>query len=147
MTEEANKENLRENSAEVSNQLKQKTAELEKVIADKGSEIAALKKSESELQEKLSAVSKSLTEAVVSYKARVIQMNPGITEELISGETIEAVETSLEKAIGLISRVKKSVEKEISQTRVPAGAPGRRTADLSALSPREKIQYAIGGKK
>ena len=147
MTEEANKENLRENSAEVSNQLKQKTAELEKVIADKGSEIAALKKSESELREKLSAVSKSLTEAVVSYKARVIQMNPGITEELISGETIEAVETSLEKAIGLISRVKKSVEKEISQTRVPAGAPGRRTADLSALSPREKIQYAIGGKK
>ena len=147
MTEEANKENLRENSAEVSNQLKQKTAELEKVIADKGSEIAALKKSESELQEKLSAVSKSLTEAVVSYKARVIQMNPGITEELISGETIEAVEMSLEKAIGLISRVKKSVEKEISQTRVPAGAPGRRTADLSALSPREKIQYAIGGKK
>jgi signal transduction histidine kinase len=120
---------------------------LEKVIADKGSEIAALKKSESELQEKLSAVSKSLTEAVVSYKARVIQMNPGITEELISGETIEAVEMSLEKAIGLISRVKKSVEKEISQTRVPAGAPGRRTADLSALSPREKIQYAIGGKK
>ena len=147
MTEEANKENLRENSAEVSNQLKQKTAELEKVIADKGSEIAALKKSESELREKLSAVSKSLTEAVVSYKARVIQMNPGITEELISGETIEAVEMSLEKAIGLISRVKKSVEKEISQTRVPAGAPGRRTADLSALSPREKIQYAIGGKK
>jgi len=30
---------------------------------------------------------------------------------------------------------------------VPAGAPGRRASDLSALSPREKIQYAIGGKK
>ncbi len=147
MTEEANKENLRENSAEVSNQLKQKTAELEKVIADKGSEIAALKKSESELQEKLSAVSKSLTEAVASYKARVIQMHPEITEELISGETIDAVEDSLGKAIGLINRVKKSVEKEISNTRVPAGAPGRHASDLSALSPREKIQYAIGGKK
>ena len=147
MTEEANKENLREDSSEADNQLEQKTAELEKVIADKESEIAALKKSESELKQQLSAVSKSLTEAVASYKARVIQMNPGITEDLISGETIEAVETSLEKAIGLISRVKKSVEKEISQTRVPAGAPGRQTADLSALSPREKIQYAIGGKK
>ena len=115
MTEEANKENLRENSSGTGNQLEQKTAEFEKVIADKESEIAALKKSEGELQEKLSAVSKSLTEAVASYKARVIQMNPGITEELISGETIEAVEISLEKAIGLISRVKKSVEKEISQ--------------------------------
>ena len=147
MTEETNKENLRENISDIGNQSEQKTADFEKVIADKESEITALKKSESELQAKLSAVTKSLTEAVASYKARVIQMNPGIMEELISGETIEAVETSLEKAIGLISRVKKSVEKEISQTRVPAGAPGRRTADLSALSPREKIQYAIGGKK
>jgi hypothetical protein len=43
--------------------------------------------------------------------------------------------------------VKKSVEKEISNIKVPAGAPGRRASDLSALSPREKIQYAIGGKK
>ena len=143
MTEEVNKEN----SAGMGNQLEQKAATFEKIIADKESEITALKKSESELQEKLSAVSKSLSQAVASYKARVLQMNPGITEELISGETIEAVETSLEKAIGLINRVKKSVEKEISHTRVPAGAPGRRTADLSALSPREKIQYAIGGKK
>ena len=123
MTEEANKENLRENSSGVGNQLEQKTAEFEKVIADKESEIAALRKSEGELQEKLFAVSKSLTEAVARYKARVIQMNPGITEELISGETIEAVEISLEKAIGLIRRVKKSIEKEISNTRVPAGAP------------------------
>ena len=147
MTEETNKENLRENSSGIGNQLEQKTADFEKLIADKESEIAALKTSESELQEKLSALSKSLKEAVTSYKTRIIQMNPGITEELISGETIEAVETSLEKAIGLISRVKKSVEKEISHTRVPAGAPGRRTSDLSGLSPREKIQYAIGGKK
>ena len=147
MIEEANKENLRENSSGIGNQLDQNTTGFEKVIADKESEIAALKESESELQAKLSTVTKSLTEAVASYKARVIQMNPGITEELISGETIEAVEISLEKAIGLIGRVKKSIEKEISQTKVPAGAPGRRTADLSALSPREKIQYAIGGKK
>jgi chromosome segregation ATPase len=147
LTEETAKENLTENSSEVGNQIEKKTAEFEKVIASKESEIAALKKSESELQEKLSAVSKSLAEAVASYKARVIQVNPEITEELISCETIGAVDDSLEKAINLISRVKKSVEKEISHTRVPAGAPGRHTSDLSALSPREKIQYAIGGKK
>ena len=147
MTEEASKENGLENSSGNGNQLEQKVAEFEQIVADKESEIATLKKSEGELKEKLSAIGKSLTEAVASYKDRVVQMNPGITEELISGDTIEAVDTSLEKAIGLIGRVKKSVEKEISQIRVPAGAPGRRTSDLSALSPREKIQYAIGGKK
>ena len=147
MTEEASEENGRENSPGNVNQLEQKVAEFERIVADKASEIAALKKSEGELKEKLSAVSKSLTEAVVSYKDRVVQMNPEITEELISGDTIEAVDKSLEKAISLIGRVKKSVEKEISNIRVPAGAPGRRIPDLSTLSPREKIQYAIGGKK
>jgi cell division septum initiation protein DivIVA len=145
LTEEASNENGQGNSPV--NQLEQKTGELEQTVADKESEIATLRKSEGELKEKLSAVSKSLTEAIASYKGKVIQMNPGITEELIIGDTIEMVDESLEKALSLIGRVKKSVEKEMSHTRVPAGAPGRRTPDLSALSPREKIQYAIGGKK
>ena len=71
MTEEENKENGRENNPGDGNQLEQKAAEFEQVIADKESEIAALRKSEGELKEKLSAVSKSLTEAVASYKDRV----------------------------------------------------------------------------
>ena len=140
MTEEATKENTQETSPGNSNQSAQ-------IVAEKEREIAALKKSEGELKEKLSAVSKSLTAAIVRYKDRVVQSNPEITEELISGDTIEAVDISLEKAISLIGRVKKSVEKEKSQIRVPAGAPGRRIPDLSTLSPREKIRYAIGGKK
>ena len=122
MTEEASKENGQENSSGNGNLLKQEVAEFKQTIAEKENEIAVLKKSEGELKEKLSAVSKSLTEAVVSYKGVVVQMNPGVTEELISGDTIEAVDKSLEKAISLIGRVKKSVEKEISHIRVPAGA-------------------------
>ncbi len=146
MTEDVNNKESGQGNNPV-NQFEQKVGELEQVVADKESEVATLRKSEDELKERLSAVGKSLTEAVNSYKGRVIQMNPGITEELISGDTIEAVDKSLEKALSLIGRGKKSVEKEISHTRMPAGAPGRRTPDLSTLSPREKIQYAIGGKK
>jgi hypothetical protein len=145
LTEEVNKENEQEDNPV--NQLEQKMVELEQVVTEKEGEIAALRKSEGELKEKLSVVGKSLTEAVNSYKSRVIQMNPGITEELIEGSTVEEIDKSLEKALGLIGRVKKSVEKEMSHTRMPAGAPGRRPPDLSGLSPREKIQYAIGGKK
>ena len=140
MTEEATKENTGETSPGNGDRFEQ-------IVAEKEREIAALKKSEGELKEKLSVVSKSLTAAVIRYKDRVVQLNPEITEELISGDTIEAVDNSLEKAISLIGRVKKSVEKEISHIKVPAGAPGRRITDLSTLSPREKIQYAIGGKK
>ncbi len=138
MVEETSKEN---------EQAVQRVSELEQAVAEKESEIAVMKKSEGELKEKLVAVSTSLTAAVKSYKDRIIQLNPGLAEELIEGETIEAIDKSLEKALGIIGRVKKSVEKEISHNRVPAGAPGRRSPDLSGLSPREKIQYAIGGKK
>ena len=147
MTEEENKANMRDNNPGAGTQPEQQAAGFKQVIADKDTEIAALRKSEGELKEKLSAVSKSFMEAVASYKSRVLQMNPGIAEELINGETIEAVNTSLEKAISLMGRVKKTMEKEIANIKVPAGAPGRRASDLSALTPREKIQYAIGGKK
>ena len=145
MTEEENKENNRKDNS--GTEPEQKGAGFAQIIADKDTEITALRKSETELKEKLAAAGKSLVEAVAGYKSRVLQMNPGITEELINGDTIETVNTSLEKAISLVGRVKKSVEKEISNIRVPAGAPGRRPSDLSGLSPREKIQYAIGGKK
>jgi hypothetical protein len=145
LTEEENKENNRKDNS--GTEPEQKGAGFAQIIADKDTEIAILRKSETELKEKLAVAGKSLTEAVAGYKSRVLQMNPGITEELINGDTIEAVNLSLEKAISLVGRVKKSVEKEISNIKVPAGAPGRRASDLSALSPREKIQYAIGGKK
>jgi hypothetical protein len=145
LTEEENKEtNRKDNSG---TEPEQKEAGFTQIIADKDTEITALRKSETELKEKLAAAGKSLTAAVAGYKSRVLQLNPGITEELINGDTIEAINTSMEKAISLVGRVKKSVEKEISNIKVPAGAPGRRASDLSALSPREKIQYAIGGKK
>ena len=52
----------------------------------------------------------------------------------------------VEKAKALVSRVKQGVEAEVSLAKVPAGAPERTLPDLSALSPREKIQYAIGGR-
>jgi hypothetical protein len=144
---EENKGNAQENNSGVVSQPEQKAAQFEQVIAEKESEIAALRKSEGELKEKLSAVSKALNEAVAGYKDRVLELNPEIEAELIGGDTVEAVNTSLQKAVNLVGRVKKSMEKEMSNIRVPAGAPGRRATDLSGLSPREKIQYAIGGKK
>jgi hypothetical protein len=144
---EENKDNAQENNSGAGNQPEQKAVQFEQVIAEKEGEIAALRKSEGELKEKLVAVSKALNDAVAGYKDRVLELNPEIEAELIGGDTVEAVNTSLQKAVNLVGRVKKSMEKEISNIRVPAGAPGRRATDLSGLSPREKIQYAIGGKK
>lgn len=125
----------------------QRVAELEQMVAAKDIEIAILKKSADEFKEQLSMANESLAEATQRYKARIIQMHSGITEELVNGDTIEAIDKSLEKALTMIGQVRKSVEKEISNERIPAGAPGRQVVDISTLSAREKIQYAIGGNR
>lgn len=121
--------------------------ELEQVVASKDSEIATLKQAEAELEGRLTTVSNSLAEAVTGYKAMAIQANPEVIEELVSGDTIESINESLDKAKALVSKVRQGLETEISLAKVPAGAPERTSPDLSALSPREKIQYAIAGRK
>ncbi len=118
---------------------------LEEALAVKDSEIAALKQSLHEARQTLDEISKALPRAVAAYKELVVQANPGMLAELIAGDTIDEVNESLENARTLMDRVRQEIEAEAAKTRVPAGAPQRAPLDLSALSPREKIRYAIGG--
>ena len=122
-------------------------AELEKAIAGKDSEIIASKQAMDELDKKLVDISDALAEAVAGYKALVLKANPGVLAELIIGDTVDEVNQALENAQSLIARVRQEMEAEASRTKVPAGAPQRAPLDLSGLSPREKIQYAIGGNR
>jgi len=122
-------------------------SELERAIADRDKQIAALKQSMAELEQKLADLENSLSQAVSSYRALAVKANPGVPEELIAGDSIEAIDKSAEDAQTLIDRVRKELEAEIAGARVPAGAPQRTPADLSALSPQEKIQYAIGERR
>ena len=124
-----------------------RVAELEGIVSNRDSDIAVLEQSVNEMEEKLTIANDSLTEAVTGYRNMIVQTNPDILEELIIGDTIESLNGSLEKARSLIGRVKQGLESEIAMSRVPPGAAERRPPDLSALSPREKIQYAIGGKR
>ena len=117
--------------------------EFEQVVASKDSEIVALKQATVESDKKLADISNALTQAVASYKALVVETNPEVPAELITGDTIDAVNESLENAKALIDRVRQGIEEEALKTKVPAGAPQRTPLDLSVLSPREKIQYAI----
>ena len=72
---------------------------------------------------------------------RVLELEGCIT----TGDTIEEVNESLKNALALVERVRQEMEAEASRTKVPAGAPQRAPLDLSELSPREKIKYAMGG--
>jgi len=128
--------------------------ELEGLLAQKDEElslantrIAELEQALTGLDKKLTDTTNALSQAIASYKTLVIKSKPGVIEEFITGDNIEEIDASLERAKTLIVRVRKGLEEEVAATRVPAGAPQRVPLDLSTLSPREKIQYAIGGKK
>jgi predicted RNase H-like nuclease (RuvC/YqgF family) len=118
---------------------------LEQTLAGKDAEITALKQILDEARQTLDGLGKALAKSVAAYKELIIQANPGLLAELITGDTIEAVDASLKQARALIERVRQEMEAEAARTRVPAGSPQRAPLDLSGLSAREKIQYAIGG--
>jgi len=122
-------------------------AELEQALSAKDGEVASLRQYAGELEAMLSATRDSLAEAVASYRGMVVRGNPGVVGELISGDSIESIDESLHRAKELVGRVRQGLEAEVSLARVPAGAPERRALDLSALSPREKIQHGIGGRR
>ncbi|HLB28034.1 MAG TPA: hypothetical protein VJK47_02360 [Dehalococcoidales bacterium] len=121
-------------------------ASLKQEIASKETEIDSRKQGGQEMEKRLAALNNSLAQAVASYKTAVVRTNPEIIEELIIGDTIQSIDESLAKAKELVSKVRRGVESEISLAKVPAGAPERTSPDLSTLSPREKIQYAMGRK-
>jgi chromosome segregation ATPase len=119
---------------------------LEKTLAEKDGEIAVLKQVAEDFKQKFDVASRALPQAVAAYKELAVQASPGLVAEMIQGDTIEAVNESLNAARALVERVKQKVEEENVSVRVPAGAPQRTLPDLSALSPREKIKYAMEGK-
>ena len=121
-------------------------AELEQMVASKDTEIVTLKETIVASDGKLTEINDTLSQAIASYKNLVVESNPEILTELITGDTVDAVNESLGSARALVDRVKQGIEVEAAMTKVPVGAPQRAPLDLSVLSPREKIQYAIGGK-
>jgi predicted RNase H-like nuclease (RuvC/YqgF family) len=120
-------------------------AGLERELESRNAEVAVLNQSLEEARKAVDELGKSLPEAVAAYKGLVVQANPGVPVEMIAGDSIEAVNESLASARTLVERVRREIEAEAARTRIPAGAPQRTPPDMSALSAREKIQYALGG--
>lgn len=127
-----------------------RVVELENLLAAKEGEIGEAKARVSELERalavaegRLSELNGSLKQAVSSYRVLVVQSHADVPEELIKGDSIEEINHSLKSARELASRIKTSIEADMASARVPAGAPQRASFDLSALSPREKINLGI----
>jgi len=143
-------ESLKQEKEVLNNELKVKEAtigELEEALASRDTEISELKQTVAEAEGKLVQINDSLSQAVASYRELVVAAHPEIPPELITGDSIELIDESRQSAQALVDKVKQGIEAETLKTRVPPGAPQRAPLDLSVLSPREKIEYAIGGKR
>ena len=128
-------------------QVRVKVLDLEASLAEKDGEITRADTRISELEQVVSELGDKLGQAVSSYRTLAVETNSQVPEELITGATVEEISASLERAISLVSRVKQELEAEIASARVPIGSPERTPINLEALSPREKIEYAIGGRR
>jgi uncharacterized coiled-coil protein SlyX len=137
-------------AAELEEQLAEKNSrisELEQALVERDEQINSLKQSLAELEARLTEVKEGRAQAIASYRELVVSSNPDLPEELISGDSVEEIDKSLAGARALIDRVRQRLETEIAGAKIPAGAPLRAPADLSALSPQEKIQYAMGERR
>jgi hypothetical protein len=117
--------------------------ELEGDLAEKSSRITELETLEAESKAQAGHLGESLKGAIAGYKALIIASNPGVLPELINGESIEALNSSMTKGKELTGKVRTNLEAQIQKTRVPAGAPARGPEDVSGLSAREKINRGL----
>ena len=128
-------------------ELTDRVASLEADLASKGTQIGELTtQGESQTQELILALQKGkdeLESAVGAYKDVVLKANPLIPTDMLQGLTIDEVNTSLEKATGLVGQIKQGLEKEGNADKIPPGAPQRTGPDLSAMSTKEKINYGL----
>lgn len=122
-------EETRDTATHDKDDLQARITRLEQGIASKDSELTAIKQ--------------LLSGAVTKYRAAILASAPSIPEELVKGESIDEIDASLELARGIVTKVRQQLEVEAEASKVPTGAPPRMPQDLSALSPAEKIAYAL----
>jgi len=126
--------------------LKEASDKKDFVIADLETKRGELESSLSEVKKQSEALTTTLKDArdqaVAKYATMAKALNPTIPEDMISGETIEELDASVEKAKGLVSSVKKTMETEASAAKVPAGAPTRGET-TEGMSSRDKIAAGI----
>jgi len=127
---------------------KQAKASVEAALAEKDARIAELEANLDEadqnfasLNSQVSQLKKAHGQAVVKYLDAVRLANPTIPQDIIHGDTIEDIDTSLSQAISIAERVRSRLEAQAKESKVPSGAPPRGEISLEGL--REKIAAGI----
>ena len=78
--------------------------------------------------------------AVTKYREALLKAYPQLPGELIQGNSIEELDASVRQAEAVVEKVKSKLEES---SRIPAGAPLRKSPDISTMSSMEKVQYGL----
>ena len=118
-------------------------AELDDQSLVLNAEIEKLRSTVAVQQSELAGLRQEVADAAGRYRDALLAGSPELPEELIQGQTVEELDQSLASAKRIVEKVASRLEAQATVDRVPSGAPARRSADLTALSAREKILYAL----
>ena len=101
--------------------------------AEQAREAAAIHGAESE------ELRAQLADTLERYRELLLARDPDVPVEMVQGGSVAELESSYERASGLVEQVRRRASEQAAQERVPAGAPARRGPDLASLTPQEKI--------
>ena len=125
------------------NALAARVTELESALAEKETNLSEAKKTPDAQTADIAALKDGTAAAIAAYRKLAVGSNPIFTDELITGNTIQEVDLSIQKVNNLAAGIKARLEMELKETIIPNGAPERSGPDISGLSPREKIRAGI----
>lgn len=95
--------------------------------------------------EAAAALRAQLADALDRYRVLLLRRDPDVPQELVYGESVGELESSYERASGLVEQLRLRAAERAAQERVPAGAPERRVANTAGLTPQEKIMLGLRG--
>ena len=135
-----------EELAELNEQLAAARSDIERLqaeAADAQARAAAATEDTDALRIQLDDASERERANAARYREIVVSSDPTLPAELIDGDTIEAIDASVEAARAMVGRIRTHLEAQSKSTRVPAGAPPRSAPDFSAMTPEQKIRYGL----
>jgi hypothetical protein len=117
------------------------TAEMRAVARDE--EVLALQRQVEATRGEVTAAAERERLAAGRYRELILLHEPSLPAELVSGETIDALDAAVLQARQTVAQVRQHLEQQAQALRVPAGSPVRGEPDLSDLSPGEKIRAGL----
>ncbi|MBI1885440.1 MAG: hypothetical protein HYS09_03875 [Chloroflexi bacterium] len=92
-----------------------------------------------------------LADAALRYRDARLAAAPDVPPDLVpvptdappGAETLAEIDRQFDAALRLVDDLRSRLEQQSQAARLPLGSPARRAADLSALSPQEKIKLGL----